>query len=300
MDLLTDILNSFFVSSNVTKNKNTTVITSDGNNSNSNNTKKTSSSTSSLKTSTREKMSTSCTSSSSSSSILYSKVEEHTLSSVDIDQDARPFIENKVDNKIEKFILKGRDIYKNNIMIVNEDRRDNLIILGDILDRIGKLENINEIYNSKIYIMTSENNMTKYRKMLLENPYLYFMDYDIRKGYYESKDLYEKRTIYIIDYELLSSEKLEGLSKRLDIQLIVVGNVYSSEIGELFKKMGDKRVLINKKSKIQSLQKQFYKNIIKKVCIDDFVNFEEYIKNIDDENLDTRWVIINGDKLMYN
>jgi hypothetical protein len=294
MDLLTDILNNFFVSSNVTKNKNTTVITSDDNNKSI-----LSTSSSSLKTSIQAKISTissdnSSSNSSSNSSFERSQQEkEHTLSSYDVD--------NKyIDCKIEKYILRGKDIYKKHIMIINEDRKDNIVILGDILDKISKLENVKQIYNNKIYIMTSENNMTKYRKVFLENPYLYFMDYDIRRGFYESKEIHEKKTIYIVDYELLSSEKINQLLKRQDIQLIIVGNVYNSEIGQLFKNIGNNSILINKKSKIESLQKQFYKNIIKQICHNNFINFEEYIKNINDENLDARWVVINGDKLMYN
>ena len=114
------------------------------------------------------------------------------------------------------------------------------------------------------------------------------------------KKYMKKKTIYIVDYELLSSEKINQLLTRQDIQLIIVGNVYNSEIGQLFKNIGNNSILINKKSKIESLQKQFYKNIIKQICHNNFINFEEYIKNINDENLDARWVVINGDKLMYN
>lgn len=297
MDLLTDILNNFFVSSNVTRNKNTTNITTDKAT-----LKNNISSTSSLKSSTVTKKSTSFSDSSSSTSSLLENKEysekEHTLSS--LDNDNQDDMQIDIDYKIEKYILKSRNIYKKNIIIVNEDRKDNLIILGDVLDKIGKLENVKEIYNNKIYVMTSENNMTKYRKVLLENPYLYFMDYEIRKGFYENKEMYEKRTIYIVDYELLLNGNLEQLLKRSDIQLIVVGNVYNNEIAGIFKYLGSDGILINKKSKIESLQKQFYKNIIKQVCRNSFTNFEEYIKNIDDENLDARWVIINGDKLMYN
>lgn len=292
MDLLTDMLSSFFVSTNIVP-RNTSIITSFP---------------SAMPSTTPSSSSTSSTmvlplddSSSDTTSEISDALTLSSSSSSSSSSDGLDGLDGS-DGKISKCIIRGREISLKNVMIINDDRKDNVMILGDILDRLSKLLDVEDIYSKKIYIMVLENDMSKYRKMLLENPYLHFMDYDIKRGFSEIKDKYEKKTIYVIDCELLYNVDVDKITSRDDIHLIIVGNVYNDKVCDIYNKIncrGD-GILINRRSRIELLQKQFYKNVVKGICKDGFLNFEEYYKKINDENLNVRWVIIDDTQLMYN
>jgi hypothetical protein len=318
MDLITDILSSFFVSSNVVphRHRNTSIITTGENEKHSNTHVRDVNGVNNV----GDANGVSDSSSDLSTSLSSSSITKKETTSVSSSYFSRTDVKSKDDIKdggsdddmtddknkdeciLKKCIIRGRDICMKNMMILNDDRKDNLVILSDILDRISKTSDVSEVYNKKIYIMVSENDMSKYRKMLLENPYLYFTDYDIKRGFSDIRNCYEKRTIYVIDYELLTKVELEKILQRDDIHLMIVGNVYNSELSDMYNKINinGKGMLINKKSRMESLQKQFYKNVIKGICNNKFLNFEEYYEKINDENLDVRCVIVDNNVLMYN
>lgn len=294
MDLLTDILSTFFVTVNEkpsTEKKSTCIVEQDSKS------RVSLSSSSSLDTSslnTKNKQNkiedestmSSMLSSSSSSLTLSKKLSSNTVSSISS-------IVEKDDYVLEKYIIKGKDISLKPIILLNSDQKDNVNILADLLDKLGGMS---DLYSENLYIMTQYN--MKYKKMLLENPYLHFNDYHIKREYCEEwiTNKYNKRTVFVIDYELLKD--VEQIINRDDIHLVITSNVYSNEIGKMLNDI--RGILINRKNKVEILQKQFYKNIVKNVCNLCFSTFEEYYDNINDENLGVRWIILNDNKLMYN
>ena len=106
-------------------------------------------------------------------------------------------------------------------MIYDIDIKTSIELLSDLLHNLSLMTNVNKIYNNSINILTSNDNKKYFKKMLLDNPYLYFTDFNIKTGLskLQEKELTknDSRNIYIIDLDNVEKIKesasfLEGIA----------------------------------------------------------------------------------------
>ena len=65
-----------------------------------------------------------------------------------------------------------------------------------------------------------------------------------------------------------------------------------------YNKLGDKRILIHKRDKLKSIQKRFFKCVIKHINQD--MTFEDFYNEINDENIDVKYIVLKENELRYN
>jgi hypothetical protein len=214
--------------------------------------------------------------------------------------------EENEDVVVKKYILRPSDFYKNNILIVNDTIKDSINILSDLLYKMSLMKDVNTIYDDNIHVITSPENKKFFTKMLLENPYLYFSNFNVKKQLARKTindlDNLEKRTIYIIDSKTL----LKPL-KHKDIQKIITKNVHliiiageDHNVAKTYGIMGESRLLIHKLNKSKNMQKHFYKTTIKKICLSKNLSLDNYNKIINNEDYDMKYIILKNDDIRYN
>ena len=207
---------------------------------------------------------------------------------------------------IKKYILRPSDFYKGNILIVNDDIKDSIGILSDLLYKLGLMKDVNNIYDNNIHVITSLENKKVFTKMLLDNPYLFFTNFDVKKQLSREKikklDNLEKRTIYIIDNKTLTKplkhKDLQSLVSKNVHVIIIAGEEYN--LDKTFNVIGNNKLLIHKLNKSKNMQKHFYKTTIKKLCLRNDLTFDEYYNIINNENIDIKYIILKNDEIRYN
>jgi hypothetical protein len=134
--------------------------------------------------------------------------------------------------------------------------------------------------------------------MLLENPYLYFNNLVIKTSLSVPKLESTKRHIFIIDYNMINDfEKLNKLlTSNLNLHVIVYHNTYTSSLVDIFKLLGKSTLFINHKDRLKILQKRFYSKIVKHLVGEN----EQYFDDINDDNLDVKYLIIKDKELRYS
>jgi hypothetical protein len=209
----------------------------------------------------------------------------------------------KEEKGLRKYILKPSEFYKKNIMIINDNINDNISFLGDFLYKLSMMKDVTSIYDNDIHIIASLENKKLYKQMLLDNPYLYFTNFDVKQTLTKKKinelDSNSHRTIYIIDNEILK-DKNDVLKTLLDknIQIIIISNDDDKTSLDSYNLLGNNRLMIHKPNKLKLFQKKFYKNYIKKLC--NIQTFDEYYDMINNENLDIKYIILKDTELRYN
>ena len=204
---------------------------------------------------------------------------------------------------LKKYILKPSEFYKKNIMIINDNLNDNISFLGDFLYKLSMMKDLTSIYDNDIHIIASIENKKLYKQMLLDNPYLYFTNFDVKQTLTKKKinelDSNSHRTIYIIDNEILK-DKNDVLKTLLykNIQIIIISNDDDKTSLDSYNLLGNNRLMIHKPNKLKLFQKKFYKNYIKKIC--NIQTFDEYYDMINNENLDIKYIILKDKELRYN
>lgn len=198
---------------------------------------------------------------------------------------------------VSKTILKASDFYKKNLLLVNHESKKNLEILGDLLYKLSKMNNVSEIYDNSLHIFTFSENKKNFRDMLLENPYLYFTNFVIKTHLSNLKFDSSKRHIVIVDFDTISDmDKLPNLL-RDNVQLIVLHNSYNHYVLDVYKLLGKNCLLINKKDRLKLLQKRFYSKIVKHLSE---LKETHYFDTINDENLDAKLLIIRNGQFRYS
>ena len=191
-------------------------------------------------------------------------------------------------------------------MIVNENKKDNIDILSNLLYKLNLMKDINKIYDTNIHIITKNDNKKSYKKILLDNPYLYFTNFDfkeeISKKFLQNLDNLEKRTIYIIDTNISCENDniIKLLSNNKNVHVILVLNMNNDNFVNMYNLIGDNKLLIHKINKLKNMQKQFYKLLLYPICKNNFDNFDNYYNSLNNEDLDVKYIIFNNAELRYN
>jgi len=207
---------------------------------------------------------------------------------------------------IKKYILRPSNFYKSNILIVNDDIKDSIDILSDLFYKLGLMKDVNNIYDNNIHVITSLENKKVFTKMLLDNPYLFFTNFDVKKQLSREKiknlDNLEKRTIYIIDNKTLTKplkhKDLQSLVSKNVHVIIIAGEEYN--LDRTFNVMGNNKLLIHKLNKSKNMQKHFYKTTIKNLCLPNKLAFDDYYNIINNEDIDIKYIILKNDQIRYN
>ena len=208
----------------------------------------------------------------------------------------------KEDVLLKKYILKPSEFYKKNILIANDDKKSNFDITNDILYKLSLLKDIDNIYSKDIYIFTSNDNRKMFKQMLLDNPYLYFIDFHVKQNIdknilKENNKEDNKRIICIIDTDILKN--IDDLQDFINPQIhLILLTLETNKTMDYYNKIGNKRLLIHKQNKLKSLQKRFFKYVISN--IDKKMHFDDYYNIINDENMDLKYIILKEDELRYN
>ena len=206
--------------------------------------------------------------------------------------------------ELRKYILKPSDFYKRNMMIINKDFENSILILSEILHKLSIMKHVGEIFDSNVYITSTDEHKSSYKQILLNNPHLYFTDMHVKNKLdkVKVKGLNEPRSIHIIDNELLSTidaKEFEYLINN-DVLLIIIAKDDDKNAITTYDLLTSNKILIHKLYGLKTIQKNFYKIFIKYICKEQVSTFENYYKMINDENLDIKYLILKNDELRYN
>jgi hypothetical protein len=227
-----------------------------------------------------------------STEIVESKYSESILSSItDVSGD-----DDISRLKLKKYTLKPKEFYNKNIMIVGSEKTSNMQVLSDILHKLSMLTDVKDTFNNTIYIFTKNHNKKMYKKLLLDNPYLYFNDIQINKLDNENiKDTKYKKTIYIVDENTFDLNTVKD-----NTQFIIISNDIVSGIRDIYAQLGDRKMLLYKINKLKLNQKQFYKKVIKKLAKKVFSDFEDFYTSLNNEYVDAKYIVFKNSELRYN
>lgn len=298
MDTITDILSTFFVNSKV-KNKDTRPIkqrkevkqiTSESLSSSSESSRSDSSESVSSKRSLSPKRSVSVTSHQSSSES--SSTHEH------VDESEQSETQPEETFNLQRHIMKVNEYSKRNIFIQHADFKENLSTLSDLIYNTSLMKNLEEIFDPDVTIISNDENKRSYRKMILENPYLYFRIKVSTKGYQGNNSSTKRKIIIIDDSEV---DKYKEIIGKDDIQLYVISTNYNKTNAKVYRQVCEatRCLLIHKKEKLKTLEQKFFTNTIKTLT-DINVSFDEYHNAINDPNLEIRNVVLCNFDLKYN
>jgi hypothetical protein len=202
---------------------------------------------------------------------------------------------------IKKYTLKPNEFYKKTIFIVNDNIKDSVDILSDLLYKLSLKKDIDTLYNNKLHIISGSDNKKIYRQMLLENPYLYFTDFDVKTSLSKRKisELDDKRNIFIFDVDVANDYKdfILELSQK-NVHIFIIANDEDKLLHTLYTSIGNNKLLIYKPTKLKMIHKKFYKNYIRHLC--DENNFDQYYNKINNENIDIKYIILKENQLRYN
>ena len=204
---------------------------------------------------------------------------------------------------MNKYVLKPSEFYKKNISIVADDVESGIDILSDLLYKISLIKDVYDIYDDTIHIVSTNENKKLYKKMLLENPYLYFTNFDVKNVLLNknvsSLDNLTKKTIYIFDNKM--AMMFNDLIKQLvtkNVHVFILCNQDDVNGYSSYNLLTKNRLLIYKPNKLKMIHKKFYKYYVK--YLDIFNSFETYFDCINDVNLDIKYVIFKDNELRYN
>jgi hypothetical protein len=296
MDTITDILSTFFVNSKV-KNKDTRPIKQREE----------------VKQITSESLSSSSESSSSTSlssqrslspsrsvTVTSHKSTETLDSSTheNLDESEQSETQPEEAFNLQRHIMKVNEYSKRNIFIQHADFKENLSTLSDLIYNTSLMKNLEEIFDPDVTIISNDENKRSYRKMILENPYLYFRIKVSPKGYQGNNSSTKRKIIIIDDSEV---DKYKEIIGKDDIQLYVISTNYNKTNAKVYRQLCEttRCLLIHKKEKLKTLEQKFFTNTIKTLT-DINISFDEYHGAINNPNLEIRNVVLCNLDLKYN
>lgn len=197
---------------------------------------------------------------------------------------------------IKKYVLRPSELYKKNILIANIDKHDNINILSDLINSFSAMEDVEKIYNQDMYIITNKDNKKMFKKMLLDNPYLHFMNIHI-KSQTKPIDTNDKKTIVIIHLQSVDDIIIQDSDK---LQYIIVSDKIEDKLLKAYEKLGEDKILLHKKESTKALQKTFFKKVIQYICEDiNELDFTKYYEFINQKKFGLKYIILKGHNLRY-
>jgi hypothetical protein len=206
--------------------------------------------------------------------------------------------------EIKKYVLRPNELYKKNILIVNIDKHDNINILSDLINSFSGIEDVKKIYNQDMYIVTNKENKKTFKKMLLDNPYLHFINIHIKSQFNNPINTNDKRTIVII--HLQSVDDIQDTIKQINpnsdenLQFIIISDKIEDRLINVYEKLGDNKILLHKKESTKALQKTFFQKVIQYICTSmTGLDFAKYYEFINQKKFGVKYIIIKNTELRY-
>lgn len=203
---------------------------------------------------------------------------------------------------LKKYILKPSQFYKKNINIVTDGIEGGIEILSDLLYKLSLIKDVDKIYDNTIHIVSDIDNKKLYKQMLLDNPYLYFTNFDVTQTLSKRKveeSITDKRSIYIFDNNMVNKyNNIVNLIIDKNVHVFVLSNQEDKTGFDTFSSLGQNKILLYKPNKLKMIQKRFYKYYIKPLSM--FSDFDTYYVTVNNEDLDLKYIIIKDNELRYN
>lgn len=200
--------------------------------------------------------------------------------------------------------LRAEDMLGKNIVIFNRTTKDKVQVLSEVLLALSSLDDVDELYNKKICVLTSQSNKKYFTKMLLENPHIYF-DLEFKEQGVSDPILSKKvsstpvlKTIWIVDDE---STWTNNIVVDKSTQIVWMTSSFAEEIIQSkVMKRGDSHdvIVIHKNEKTQSSYKMFFNDVFMKLCAPCTLGFDEFLQNIHGL-FALRYLIVADKKLRY-
>lgn len=197
---------------------------------------------------------------------------------------------------LKKFILKAVEFGKRNMVIIGEDIEDSIMLLSDILHKLSLMKDVEKQYNKRVYVVTGDNKKS-FKKMILENPYLYFVDFDVkaklkrdmRKDIQRMFEEDRKKSIIIFD----------GASDACVVEgaHTIILCKPNEDLADIMEQIGENALVIFKPGRYKMTHKKFYKNNVQGTGV--FRDFEEYYKVVSNEDVDIRYLVVRNNELRY-
>ena len=183
--------------------------------------------------------------------------------------------------------MKDNELNKRNILVINKEISDNINLLSLLLHKL----NPNEFENT-LTVMCYNEDKTYYKKMLIENPDINFVNLNFVSKIKKSK----LKQIVVIDFDYI--DNINKVTEFFDdnIYLIVTSTNYSSYTGELMNAMRKYKstLLLNKKDSLKLLQKRLFKKVISS-NLDESIDMNDYIEYIKNGE----FIVIKSGELNY-
>ncbi|NBU33761.1 hypothetical protein EB118_02005 [bacterium] len=198
--------------------------------------------------------------------------------------------------------MKASELAESRVFIVGSDAKENMRTLGDILHKLSNAAT-ESTFQKTIKVLSNSKNKYSYKKMLLENPYLYFTEFTIHSKFTEKLITKEhKKCVVIVDFQLVL-EDAQLVNKLDNCVVIVVNNFRDTGIlVETYKSTIAKKILVFKRGNLKMLQRHFYKKIVcpLNLHLNLFPTFDQFYKAISDEELDIRFLVLVNNQLKWN
>lgn len=195
----------------------------------------------------------------------------------------------------KRYVLKAVEFHKKRIVVFNKNMEDNISTVSNLLHSLSLMKDVGDIYDKYIHVVTAAENKSRYKKMLIDNPYLYFTDFDVRTDF-KSFTKSDKRTIYIVDfYQFLEYDNFrEFLDANVLLFLVVTG--YNSFVEDAYGDdvLGTSKLIIHKKDRYKTEAREFFRRIVKPITKFD-MDFNDYWRLAEDNSL----VVLKGNELRF-
>ena len=204
------------------------------------------------------------------------------------------FVKNNI---FTKSILNCNELIERNVLVVNKENNDNILVLSYVL---SKLSNEDNLFNDKLTVMCYNEDKTYYKKLLIDNPKISFINLNFVNDKYKNKRT-KKKQIVIVDFDYIDDiNKIEELFDD-NIYLIVTSTNYASYTGDLMNVMRKYKstLCLNKKDELKILQKRLFKKVISS-NLDELVDMNDYINFINNKKIEITNIIIKSGELKYN
>jgi hypothetical protein len=197
------------------------------------------------------------------------------------------------------YTLKASSFSNKVVFIFNEEPDENISTLSYLLYKLNLVKNIDTMFSNTIQIILSPQHKTLYKKMILENSYMFFTNFDSHNTFSKKLSEYETtKSVIVTDFQSVDVNVFHTVAKRSHVYVLV--NNITDDFIKFYQNLNLPKLLIHNKSKLKMTQKQFYKQVIKVLCKNYTYSFEDFFDQINNENMDIRLLIIKNNRLLFN
>ena len=198
---------------------------------------------------------------------------------------------------ISPYRIISTELCKKNILIVNKTLKTNIKCLSEVLDTLGERT---AMFENTLDIVTCKDSKNDFKKMLLENPQLYFSNLNVNT----TTSNFDRSTkgmqrILVVNFDYVDDMmEIEGYFNQ-NTCIIMLSTNYNCRTSDLYRNMNDYKptILINKKDNTKLLQQKLYSKILINVIMKD-VELDKYIDFIN--NTTIKNILVKSGEIRYS